>query len=196
MDLARFPRVRLCHGPTPLQPMENLTKVLGGPTLHIKRDDCTGLATGGNKVRKLEFLIGQALQQGVDTIVTQGAVQSNHARQTAAAATKFKLKCKILLERRVPNVALDYERTGNVMLDRVFGAEIEWWPAGTDMNEVGLDAAKKVRQDGGCVLFQQRRNKTQPTSRRIPGGGELWISQDFRGFGFATARLRFSRWKT
>ena len=67
--------------------MENLTKVLGGPTLHIKRDDCTGLATGGNKVRKLEFLIGQALQQGVDTIVTQGAVQSNHARQTAAAAS-------------------------------------------------------------------------------------------------------------
>ncbi len=138
--------------------MENLTKELGGPTLHVKRDDCTGLATGGNKVRKLEFLIGQALHQGADTIVTQGAVQSNHARQTAAAAAKFGLKCKILLERRVPNVAPNYEQTGNVMLDRVFGAEIEWWPADTDMNDVGLEAAEKVRQDGGVPYF-------------IPGGG-------------------------
>ena len=158
MDLAKFPRVRLCHSPTPLEPLENLTKKLRGPTLYIKRDDCTGLATGGNKTRKLEFLMGQALQQGVDTIITQGAVQSNHARQTAAAAAKFGLKCKILLERRVPNVALDYEQTGNVMLDRVFGAEIEWWPADTDMNDVGLKVAEKVRQDGGEPYF-------------IPGGG-------------------------
>ncbi len=158
MDLARFPRVRLCHGPTPLESLENLTKELGGPTLYIKRDDCTGLATGGNKTRKLEFLIGQALQQGVDTIITQGAVQSNHARQTAAAAAKFGLKCKILLERRVPNVALDYEQTGNVLLDRLFGAEIEWWPAGEDMNDIGRDVTEKVRQEGGVSYF-------------IPGGG-------------------------
>lgn len=158
MDLARFPRVRLCHSPTPLESLENLTKELGGPTLYIKRDDCTGLATGGNKTRKLEFLIGQALQQGVDTIITQGAVQSNHARQTAAAATKFGLKCKILLERRVPNVALDYEQTGNVLLDRLFGAEIEWWPAGEDMNDIGRDVTEKVRQQGGVPYL-------------IPGGG-------------------------
>ena len=158
MDLARFPRVRLCHSPTPLESLENLTKELGGPTLYIKRDDCTGLATGGNKTRKLEFLIGQALQQGVDTIITQGAVQSNHARQTAAAAAKFGLKCKILLERRVPNVALDYEQTGNVLLDRLFGAEIEWWPAGEDMNDIGRDVTEKVRQQG-CVPYL------------IPGGG-------------------------
>lgn len=131
---------------------------IGGATLYVKRDDCTGLATGGNKVRKLEFLFGEALRQGADTIITQGAVQSNHARQTAAAAAKFGLKCKILLERRVPNVALDYERTGNVMLDRVFGAEIEWFPADTDMNALGLDVAEKVRKDGGVPYF-------------IPGGG-------------------------
>ena len=138
MDLTMFPRVRLCHSPTPLESLENLTKELGGPTLYIKRDDCTGLATGGNKTRKSEFLIGQALQQGADTIITQGAVQSNHARQTAAAAAKFGLNCKILLERRVPNVALDYEHTGNVLLDRLFGAEIEWWPAGSDIHATGI----------------------------------------------------------
>jgi len=138
--------------------LENLTKELGGPTLYIKRDDCTGLATGGNKTRKLEFLIGQALQQGADTIITQGAVQSNHARQTAAAAAKFGLNCKILLERRVPNVALDYEQTGNVLLDRMFGAELEWWPAGEDMNAIGRDVTEKVREEGGMPYF-------------IPGGG-------------------------
>lgn len=158
MDLTIFPRVRLCHSPTPLESLENLTKELGGPTLYIKRDDCTGLATGGNKTRKLEFLIGQALQQGADTIITQGAVQSNHARQTAAAAAKFGLNCKILLERRVPNVALDYEQTGNVLLDRMFGAELEWWPAGEDMNAIGRDVTEKVRQEGGVPYF-------------IPGGG-------------------------
>ena len=158
MDLTIFPRVRLCHSPTPLESLENLTKELGGPTLYIKRDDCTGLATGGNKTRKLEFLIGQALQQGADTIITQGAVQSNHARQTAAAAAKFGLNCKILLERRVPNVALNYEQTGNVLLDRMFGAELEWWPAGEDMNAIGRDVTEKVRQEGGVPYF-------------IPGGG-------------------------
>jgi L-cysteate sulfo-lyase len=86
MHLARFPRVKICHAPTPLEFMPNLTKRLGGPQLWIKRDDCTGLATGGNKNRKLEFLVGEALAQGADTLVTQGAVQSNHVRQTVAAA--------------------------------------------------------------------------------------------------------------
>ncbi|HJM07131.1 MAG TPA: pyridoxal-phosphate dependent enzyme, partial [SAR324 cluster bacterium] len=86
MNLNRFPRVRLCHSPTPLEPLKKLSQYLGGPEIWIKRDDCTGLATGGNKTRKLEFLVGEALAQGADTLVTQGAVQSNHARQTAAAA--------------------------------------------------------------------------------------------------------------
>ncbi len=84
MKLARFPRVRLTHAPTPLEPMGNLTRLLGGPNLWIKRDDCTGLSTGGNKTRKLEFLMGEALAKKADIVVTQGATQSNHARQTAA----------------------------------------------------------------------------------------------------------------
>ena len=100
MHLARFPRVRFAHLPTPLEPMPNLTRLLGGPQLYVKRDDCTGLATGGNKTRKLEFLIGEALAQGADTVITHGAVQSNHVRQTAAAACKYGLKCAALLERR------------------------------------------------------------------------------------------------
>ena len=85
MKLARFPRVRLTHAPTPLEPMPNLTRALGGPKLWIKRDDCTGLASGGNKTRKLEYLMGEALAQKADVVITQGATQSNHARQTAAA---------------------------------------------------------------------------------------------------------------
>ena len=89
MKLAKFPRIRLGHGPTPLEPMKNLSRLLGGPDLWIKRDDCTGLASGGNKTRKLEYLMADALAQGADTVITQGATQSNHARQTVAAACRL-----------------------------------------------------------------------------------------------------------
>ena len=98
MDIARFPRIRLGHFPTPLEPMDNLSRLLGGPRLWIKRDDCTGLSTGGNKTRKLEFLLAEAVAQQADVVITQGATQSNHARQTAAAAAKLGMGCHILLE--------------------------------------------------------------------------------------------------
>ncbi len=158
MQLSRFARVRLCHSPTPLELMERLSAHLGGPRLYIKRDDCTGLATGGNKTRKLDFLMGEALHQGADVVLTHGAVQSNHVRQTAAAAAKLGLKCRILLERRVPNVADDYETTGNVFLDRLYGAEIEFRPTGIDMNAACEELAEQLRQDGA-----------KPYA--IPGGG-------------------------
>ena len=158
MPLSQFPRVRFCHGPTPLEPMERLTGLLGGPRLYIKRDDCTGLATGGNKVRKLEFLLGDALAQGADTVVTHGAVQSNHTRQTAAAASKLGMTCEILLERRVPDVAPDYEATGNVFLDRLYGAEISFHPDGTDMNGICLDRVEQLKATGAKPYY-------------IPGGG-------------------------
>src|SRR6202161_704748 len=96
--LSRLPRLRVAHPNTPLEPRENLSKQLGGPRLWIKRDDCTGLSTGGNKTRKLEFLFGEALAKGADTVITQGATQSNHARQTAAGAAKLGLGCHLLLE--------------------------------------------------------------------------------------------------
>ncbi|HAY47266.1 MAG TPA: D-cysteine desulfhydrase, partial [Gammaproteobacteria bacterium] len=100
MHLSRFPRLHFAHLPTPLEPMPALSKALGGPNLWIKRDDCTGLAGGGNKTRKLEFLLAEALDQSADTIITQGATQSNHARQTAAIAAKLGLECHLLLEDR------------------------------------------------------------------------------------------------
>lgn len=158
IDFDRFARMDLCHRPTRLEPMVRLGKELGGPNLFIKRDDCTGLATGGNKTRKLEFLVGEALDQNADMLVTQGAVQSNHVRQTAAAACKAGLKCHVLLERRVPGRSAEYEETGNVFLDRVFGATIEFCPPGLDMNAQGEAVTEKLRSEGHSPYF-------------IPGGG-------------------------
>src|SRR3954471_24441771 len=100
MHLARFPRAHFAHLPTPLEPLERLSRHLGGPSLWIKRDDCTGLATGGNKTRKLEFLMGEARQAGADHVLTPGAVQSNHVRQTAAAANRLGMRFTGLLEKR------------------------------------------------------------------------------------------------
>ena len=119
-----FPRVALAHLPTPLEPLPRLSAALGGAEIWIKRDDCTGLATGGNKARKLEFLLGAARAEGVDTVITIGGVQSNHARQTAAAAARLGLRCQLVLPRVVPRDGPDYERNGNVLLDRLLGAEL------------------------------------------------------------------------
>lgn len=159
MHLAAYPRIRLGHFPTPLEFMPNLTRHLGGPQLYIKRDDCTGLATGGNKTRKLEFLVAQALEQGADTLITQGAVQSNHARQTVAAAARVGMQCKILLEQRVSNASEEYEESGNVMLDRLMGGEIvARLPAGTNMQEEMENLAAELRSAGRKPYV-------------IPGGG-------------------------
>jgi L-cysteate sulfo-lyase len=149
MHLAKFPRVRLGHLPTPLEAMPNLTKLLGGPQLYIKRDDCTGLSSGGNKTRKLEFLMADALEKGADTIITQGAIQSNHARQTAAAAAKLGLKCQILLENRTGSNAPDYCESGNVLLDHLHGAPTANFAGGTDMNAAMEKLAEKLRSKGG-----------------------------------------------
>ena len=157
MNLAKFARARFAHLPTPLEPAPRLSAELG-IDLWIKRDDCTGLAGGGNKTRKLEFLLGEALEQGADTLITQGAVQSNHVRQTAAAAASFGMACEIILENRTGNTAIDYVGSGNVLLDRLLGAKIRTVPAGLDMNaEMEVNAAA-VRKRGGVPYI-------------IPGGG-------------------------
>ena len=158
MNLSDFSQVKLCHSPTPLEPLKRLSEFLGGPEIWIKRDDCTGLASGGNKTRKLEFLVGEAIEQGADTLVTQGAVQSNHARQTAAAAAKFGLKCHILLERRVQDTMVSYEQTGNVLLNKLFGASIEYRESGIDMNSEGENVCGELKNKGHKPYF-------------IPGGG-------------------------
>ena len=148
MNLARFPRIRLGHFPTPLEPMQRLSALLGGPEIWIKRDDCTGLSTGGNKTRKLEFLMAEAVAIGADIVLTQGATQSNHARQTAAAAAKLGMDCHILLEDRTGYNEPNYRMNGNVLLDVLHGATIEHrWP-GLDMNAEMMAVAEKFRSDG------------------------------------------------
>lgn len=120
--LDRLPFVSLGHLPTPLERLNRLEQFLGGPELWVKRDDCTGLGLGGNKVRKLEYLCGDAVAQGASTLVTYGAVQSNHARQTAAAAARLGLGCELMLSRLVPRRSDEYESSGNFLLDRIMGA--------------------------------------------------------------------------
>jgi L-cysteate sulfo-lyase len=158
MHLARFPRVRLFPAPTPLEKLGNLSRHLGGPEIWLKRDDCTVVATGGNKVRKLEFLVGEALAVGADHLVTQGAVQSNHVRQTAAVAAKFGLKCTALLEHRIETNDRDYLASGNVLLDRLFDAQLEYRPGGTDM-QAAIEAKAEELRAGGARPYV------------IPGGG-------------------------
>lgn len=122
IDLDSYPRVKLAHLPTPLEPMPRLTEALGGPDIWIKRDDCTGLATGGNKTRKLEFLMGAALAEGADTVITFGALQSNHVRQTVAAAAKLGLACEPILIRMVAGREPAYQTSGNLLLNQLLGA--------------------------------------------------------------------------
>ena len=122
-------RVRLGFLPTPLVALDRLSAELSGPgsnttRVWMKRDDCTGLATGGNKTRKLEYLLAAAQAQGADAVITYGAVQSNHARQTAAACAASGIDCHLILARKVPSQHPAYERSGNVQLDRLLGAEV------------------------------------------------------------------------
>lgn len=158
MKLTTFPRVRITHGPTPLEFMPRLTQALGGPNLYIKRDDCTGLGTGGNKTRKLEFLMADAQKQGADTIITQGATQSNHARQTVAIASKMGMKCEIILEDRTGSKVPEYKNSGNVFLDHLYGARVQEVPGGTDMNAAMATLAESLRAKGQKPYI-------------IPGGG-------------------------
>ncbi len=158
MNLAQFPRVKLCMAPTPLERMPNLTKALGGPDIWMKRDDLTGMGGGGNKVRKLEYLAGEALARGADHLVTQGAVQSNHVRQTAAVAAKLGLRCTAVLEHRIETNDAAYLNNGNVLLDRLMGIDIEYRPGGTDMQAAIEEVGAKLERQGAKPYL-------------IPGGG-------------------------
>lgn len=116
-----IPRMKFAHLPTPVEPLSRLSSLLGGPSIFVKRDDQTGLAMGGNKTRKLEFVIAEALANGARTLVSVGAAQSNHCRQTAALAARVGLRCILVLNgdpQQAPN--------GNLLLDQLFGAEIVW----------------------------------------------------------------------
>jgi L-cysteate sulfo-lyase len=138
----QHPRYPLGFIPTPVVPLERLSAFLAGPKLYIKRDDQTGLALGGNKTRKLEFLLGEALAQGCDMLVTGGAVQSNHCRQTAAAAAVAGLRCTLLLS----GAPVD-EPDGNLLLDNLLGAKIHW-DSGHRKGEGLEELAEKLRMKG------------------------------------------------
>ena len=133
MQLSRFPRRRYTPHPTELVPLRRLSSHLGGPTIWLKRDDQLGLAGGGNKARKLEFLVADALERGADTLVTTGAVQSNHCRMTLAAARQEGLACRLVIEERVPG-SYDEGASGNNLLFRLLDAErVAVVPAGADL---------------------------------------------------------------
>lgn len=148
MELGRFPRFRLAHTPTPLEPLTRISAAMGGPQLYIKRDDCTGLAIGGNKTRKLEFLIGAALAEGATDIISEGGLQSNHVRQTAAASARAGLACHLVLNRNVPGRNPVYERSGNLLLDHLLGAKLHVCAAGETRAERAASLAAGLTRAG------------------------------------------------
>jgi L-cysteate sulfo-lyase len=152
--------------------MENLSRLLGGPRLWIKRDDCTGLSTGGNKTRKLEFLMAEALALKADIVITQGATQSNHARQTAAAAARLGMRCHILLEDRTGSTDPSYTENGNVLLDHLHGATVEHRPGGANM-QAEMEIVAAGLSDRGHRPYV------------IPGGG----SNPLGAIGYVNAAL-------
>jgi len=158
MHLAKYPRRRYSPGWTPLERLDRLSRHLGGPDIYIKRDDLLGLAGGGNKTRKLEFLVADALAQGCDTLVTVGAPQSNHCRLTLAAAVTDGLKCRLVIEERVPN-SYNPKASGNNFLFQLLGVEtITVVPAGTDLSATMQKVADEVAALGRKAYV-------------IPGGG-------------------------
>jgi 1-aminocyclopropane-1-carboxylate deaminase/D-cysteine desulfhydrase-like pyridoxal-dependent ACC family enzyme len=124
LELSEYPRFNLAQLPTPIHQLNNFSKLLDGPELWIKRDDLTGLVGGGNKTRKLEFLVGDAIENGYDTLVTIGAIQSNHTRQTAAAAAKSGLKCSLLHYGWTKDAGPNYRKVGNILLSSIMGADL------------------------------------------------------------------------
>ncbi|MBM3124389.1 MAG: D-cysteine desulfhydrase family protein [Chloroflexi bacterium] len=138
-----IPRVRFAHLPTPIEELPGLSKILGGPRLFVKRDDQTGLAFGGNKTRKLEFLIAEAREQRADTLISAGAIQSNHCRQTAAAAARFGFECTLVLNGEAPE-----QISANYLLDQLFGANIVLVRERNDRDRVLQETFEKARAAG------------------------------------------------
>jgi len=174
--LARQPRVPLGHLPTPLEPLDGLARALGpGPRVFANWDDCTGLAFGGNKVRKLEFLIGEARANGADTLITTGGVQSNHARQTAAAAAKLGLVCELVLPRMVEGRDAAYDASGNRLLDDWLGARVRIVARPADVAPAVAEIQARATSSGDVAAF-------------IPAGG----SSPTGCFGYAQAALELA----
>ncbi len=138
-----IPRLNFAHLPTPTEALPRLSEVLGGPRLLIKRDDQTGLAFGGNKTRKLEFLLAEAREEGAKTLITGGALQSNHCRQTAAAAARFGFECILVLTGDKSQKA-----SGNLLLDQLFGAEIVYVADRKDRDRILQETFERAKGEG------------------------------------------------
>lgn len=187
--LDALPRVDLLDGPTPIQRLERIEQALGlasrGVRLHAKRDDLMSLGGGGNKLRKLEYHLGAAVAEGIDTIISVGGVQSNHARLTAAAAARLGLACELILARMVPREGDDYEKNGNVLLDDLFGARPIVLPRGENALTHAQARADALRGEGHKVLVI-------PTGGSTPLGAlgyarcarEIAMQEDQRGARF------------
>ena len=173
MDLDRFPRHPLLFGPSPVHRLERLTEHLGGAQLWAKRDDCnSGLAYGGNKTRKLEYLVADALAKGCDTLVSIGGVQSNHTRQVAAAAAKTGMRAVLVQESWVDWPDVVYDRVGNIQLSRIMGADVRLVRSefGIGFKESWEQAIADIRESGG-------------TPYAIPAGAS---DHELGGLGFAS----------
>ena len=167
LDLARFPRLPLLTQPTAIEPLDGLARHLGdalnGVRIYVKRDDVAGIGLGGNKLRKLEYLLGAARAEGADTVVTVGAIQSNHARLTAAASAQAGLACELFLTRSVPRQDPDYTGNGNRLLDDLFGATVHELPGDADSLTAAEARAAELREQG-------RRVYTFPSGGSSPTG--------------------------
>ena len=180
MRLDAFPRHPLLFGPSPVHPLERLSAHLGGAELWAKRDDCnSGLAYGGNKTRKLEYLVADALAQGCDTLVSIGGVQSNHTRQVAAVAARLGLGCVLVQESWVDWPDVVYDRVGNIQLSRIMGADVRLVEAGFGIGfkESWEEALADVEAAGG---------KPYP----IPAGAS---DHELGGLGFASWAVEVER---
>src|SRR6185369_12530168 len=152
MPLSDFPRYPLTFGPSPVHPLDRLSDHLGGARIWAKREDVnSGLAYGGNKVRKLEYLVPDALAEGCDTLVTIGGIQSNHTRQVAAVAAKLGMKCRLVQENWVDYHDAVYDRVGNILMSRLMGAHVELVDEGFGINfkQSWENALEDVKRDGG-----------------------------------------------
>jgi len=147
--LSRFPRLGLAHLPTPLEPMKRLSAHLGGPRLWVKREDCTGVGFGGNKLRKLDYVLREAVAADADTLVSGGVVQSNSQRQVAAAAAKLGFECHLAVYHgRLAPIGPEYETSGNVLLNKLFGAHLHDVPWTGDRNAAIRELAETLREKG------------------------------------------------
>ncbi len=186
--LGRAPRLDFIQGPTPIQRLDRLEQVLGeglnGVRLFAKRDDFMALGGGGNKLRKLEFLLGDARAQGCDTFITVGGIQSNHARLSAAASARAGLACELVLNRQVPRTDEEYRRNGNVLLDGLFGATVHELPGDEDPLAFARERAAQLEREGrrpyavgsggssptGCLGYAACAYEIARQEERIAGG--------------------------